>query len=287
VLGQAYSAVCYLFGKASSIPFVYAIHDEDTLEFVHTLQINGGEGIKRLFSELRKQNLLLIGCDMADWLSRFFIRLSNTRRLADNRTKHEFLIERQTEDGGGLTLFLERFSPDTWVFRDGARQFVAELARRWHERNPNPLPRPEEIAAQAMDSEPRPRAEDMIFVSYAHEDVAAARQLLASLQEIARTSPGSIRASSGPATTGCARSGWRFTVVTCSSPSSPQIPKVATKDSSVRSGRSRVSASGAYRAASSSSLSSSTTTTMDVPTTTGGYPTRSLQRNLDMRRAAN
>jgi hypothetical protein len=32
--------------------------------------------------------------------------------------------------------------------------------------------------------EPQPRAEDMIFVSYAHEDVAAARQLLASLQEI-------------------------------------------------------------------------------------------------------
>jgi len=182
VLDLTYSAVCYLFGKASVIPFVYAIHDEDTLEFVHTLQINGGEGIKRLFSELRKQNLLLIGCDMADWLSRFFIRLSNTQRLADNRTKHEFLIERATEDGGSLTLFLERFSPDTWVFRDGARQFVAELARRWHERNPNP--RPILSAPKPTPPEPQRRVEDLIFVSYAHEDIAAARQLHAGLQEI-------------------------------------------------------------------------------------------------------
>ena len=135
-LSSGYTAVCYLFGKASPSPFVFAIHDEDTLEFIHNLQINAAEGMKRLFSELRQQNLLLIGCNFADWLSRFFIRLANTQRLADNRSKREFLIEQSSDSSGSLTLFLERFSPDTWVFPGGAREFVAELARRWQERHP-------------------------------------------------------------------------------------------------------------------------------------------------------
>jgi hypothetical protein len=181
VLSPTYSAVCYLFGKASATPFVFAIHDEDTLEFIHTLQIDAGEGIKRLFSELRKQNLLLIGCDMADWLSRFFIRLSNTQRLADSRSKHEFLIEHLAQGGSSLTLFLERFSPDTWVFPGSAREFVTELARRWHQRNPQPTTRSHEIT---IAPQPPPRMEEAIFVSYSHTDLAAARQLFAGLREI-------------------------------------------------------------------------------------------------------
>src|SRR5215813_1843417 len=112
VRSSGYTAVCYLFGKASPSPFVFAIHDEDTLEFLHTMQINAAESLKRLFSELRTQNLLLIGCNFADWLSRFFIRLANTQRLADNRGKREFLIEESADSSGSLTLFFERFSPD-------------------------------------------------------------------------------------------------------------------------------------------------------------------------------
>jgi len=60
VRSSGYTAVCYLFGKASPSPFVFAIHDEDTLEFLHNLQMNAAEGMKRLFSELRTQSLLLI-----------------------------------------------------------------------------------------------------------------------------------------------------------------------------------------------------------------------------------
>jgi hypothetical protein len=66
VRSSNYTAVCYLFGKASPSPFLFAIHDEDTLEFIHNLQINAAENMKRLFSELRIQNLLLIGCHFSD-----------------------------------------------------------------------------------------------------------------------------------------------------------------------------------------------------------------------------
>jgi hypothetical protein len=179
-LSSAYTAVCYLFGKASPSPFVFAIH-EDTLEFIHNLQINAAEGMKRLFSELRQQNLLLIGCNFADWLSRFFIRVSNTQRLADNRNKREFLIEQSSDSSGSLTLFLERFSPDTWVFPGSAREFVAELARRWQKKHPRSAPQAEEMTATVP---PRLRTEETFFISYSRTDLAAARQLFADLQKI-------------------------------------------------------------------------------------------------------
>ena len=178
---SGYTAVCYLFGKASPSPFVFAIHDEDTLEFIHNLQINAAESMKRLFSELRTQNLLLIGCNFADWLSRLVIRLSNTQRLADNRSKHEFLIEQSTDSSGSLTLFLERFSPDSWVFPGRAREFVTELARRWQEKHPRFAPRPDEMTAAVPA---RSRTDETFFISYSRTDLAAARQLFAGLQEI-------------------------------------------------------------------------------------------------------
>ena len=177
---SAYTAVCYLMGKASPSPFVFAIHDEDTLEFIHNLQINAAEGMKRLFSELRQQNLLLIGCNFADWLSRFFIRVSNTQRLADNRSKREFLIERSSDPSGSLILFLERFSPDSWVFPGSAREFVAELAQRWQERHPRSTSRPDEITEAATAA----RTDETFFISYSRTDLAAARQLSADLQKI-------------------------------------------------------------------------------------------------------
>ena len=107
-----YTAVFYLFGKADVAPF-YAIHDEDALEFPYTLQ--AGNGPERMFSQLRSRNLLLIGCNFADWLSRFFIRLSNLG-AAVFRSAHQEGISswaRRTCEDQELTVFLERFSQDS------------------------------------------------------------------------------------------------------------------------------------------------------------------------------
>jgi hypothetical protein len=175
---SGYTAVAYLFGRMSPSPFVFAIHDEDTLEFLHNLQLNASDGMKRLFAQLRQQSLLLIGCNFADWLSRFFIRLSNTQRLADARSKREFVIEPPGD--GSLTLFYERFSPDTWVYAGTAREFVAELARRWQERHPRSTARADD-ASVPISTQARA---DTFFVSYSRTDLAAARRLFASLQEI-------------------------------------------------------------------------------------------------------
>jgi len=180
-VSSGYSAVCYLFGKASPSPFVFAIHDEDTLEFIHTLQINGAETMKRLFSQLREKNLLLIGSSFPDWLSRFFIRIANTQRLADNRPKREFLIGPSSDEGGSLTFFLERFSPNTWLLPGDARQFAAELARRWREKHPQSAPAGDAAAPAAA---PRRRPGETFFISYSRDDLPIARRLFGALCDV-------------------------------------------------------------------------------------------------------
>jgi len=175
-----YTAVFYLFGKADVSPF-YAIHDEDALEFAYTLQ--AGNGPERMFSQLRSRNLLMIGCTFADWLSRFFLRMSNSDRLfSDQRTKKEFLVGEESSRDHDFTVFLERFSQDSRCYPVDARSFVSELYRRWSERNPasiaalpSPTPSPEASAAVPGGA---------VFISYASEDIGAAKKLFADLQKV-------------------------------------------------------------------------------------------------------
>lgn len=174
-----YTGVFHLFGKSDVAP-LYAIHEEDSLEFAYTLQ--AGNAPERIFSELRTRNVLLIGCNFADWLSRFFLRLSNSERLSsDQRTKKEFLVGDNT--GSEFIVFLQRFSQDSRYYAVSAPDFVAELFRRWTERNPAaaaPIASPNGRLADAPGTAPA----GAIFISYASEDVAAARTLFAGLAEI-------------------------------------------------------------------------------------------------------
>jgi len=171
-----YTAVFYLFGKSDVAPF-YAIHDEDALEFPYSLQ--AGDGPREVFAQLRNRNLLLIGCNFADWLGRLFIRLSNSDRLfSDQRTKREFLVGTETPKERDFIVFLEHFSQDSRCYPIDAREFVSELYRRWSKRNPSrshsaqmPI---QKLAEQTGD----------IFISYAHEDLPSARKLFEEVKEL-------------------------------------------------------------------------------------------------------
>src|SRR5258708_39362203 len=90
-----------------------------------------------MFLWMRSRYFLLFACNFADWLSRLFLRLSNSDRLfSDQRTKKEFLVGKETATDRDLTVFLERFSRDSRCYPVEARTFVDELYRRWSERNP-------------------------------------------------------------------------------------------------------------------------------------------------------
>ncbi|HTR13336.1 MAG TPA: toll/interleukin-1 receptor domain-containing protein [Roseiarcus sp.] len=177
---EKYRPVFYLFGRASSSPF-FAIDDEDVLEFIHSLQAEKGVRPERLLAELRQRHLLLIGCNFADWLSRFFIRLANQVRLSGDRPKKEFLIGDEVTLDQSLTMFLERFSHNTRVYRGDPKGFIAELLRRWTERHPQ---RVAPLATTHAQAPLQPSQAGGVFISYAHEDVDAALALSTELKKI-------------------------------------------------------------------------------------------------------
>jgi hypothetical protein len=167
-----FNAVFYMLGRASPSPY-FAIDDEDVLEYVYNLQVEQGRRPERMFAELRRCHLLLIGCTFADWLSRIFIRLANDFRLSGDRPKKEFLVGDEVAHDKGLTLFLERFSHNTRVYPGEARQFISELTSRWLERHPQTSVAG--VAEPPTRSTPPGAVE--IFLSYSHADIAAARTL--------------------------------------------------------------------------------------------------------------
>lgn len=133
-----------------------------------------------MLAELRRSHLLLIGCNLADWLGRFFIRLANQNRLSLDRTKKEFLVGDDLAHDKSLTLFLERFSLNTRVYPVDAKSFVAELLGRWRERRPQTLE-----PSEARPADPRGAGTSGgFFVSYAHQDLDAALALRSGLREI-------------------------------------------------------------------------------------------------------
>ena len=84
--GEAY--LLYLFGKCQRLP-VFAIHEEDVLEYAHNMIARGSNVPTAFLGELQARNLLFIGCRFPDWLSRFFLRITNKDRLSRERSKRE------------------------------------------------------------------------------------------------------------------------------------------------------------------------------------------------------
>jgi TIR domain/SIR2-like domain len=178
--GQLQRAVVYhLLGRLSASP-TYVLSDEDLLEFICALQ---SEHLtpEKLFHELEHSHLLLIGSDFSNWLARLFLRMAKRKRLSDPRDVTEVLADDHTPQDERLVSFLQQVSVRTRVYV-GAETFVAELHRRWMQRQ-----RPAGNAARSSAAPQRflPPAREMpehaIFISYAREDLPAVQRLKAGL----------------------------------------------------------------------------------------------------------
>jgi len=180
--------VYHLFGKLSSQPD-YVITDEDMLEFLHHMQSRSATA-EHLFDALRDNHLLFIGCAFPDWLSRFLLRIAKSRQLSLRRTEMELLVGSLANRDGDLVVFLRHFSPRTKVVSYSPAEFVGELAARYFSRaagsgsvRANP---PGGAATRSSDPRETGNANmtpGTIFISYAHEDQAAARRLRDFLEE--------------------------------------------------------------------------------------------------------
>lgn len=148
-----------------------AIHEEDALEYFYRFQDDSARRAPNLLTELRSHDLLLLGCNLPNWLARGFLRLANEMRLSSQDKKMEFFAA----DSQDLALnsFLARFDPNATVFPWSPEEFIVELEA---------LITPGSQAARTLSAvapaEPiRASAGPTVFVSYASDDAAAARRL--------------------------------------------------------------------------------------------------------------
>ena len=114
--------VYHLLGRISASAD-YAITEEDSLEFLYSMQAEA----KRphlLFDELKNKNVLIIGSSFPDWLVRFFIRIAKSGRLSTPRDVQEILVDKRLGQDKSLVLFLQHFSYRTQFFEGGQKGSV-------------------------------------------------------------------------------------------------------------------------------------------------------------------
>jgi hypothetical protein len=172
--------VYHLFGKLSSQPD-FVITEEDMLEFLHHMQARSSAA-EHLFDALRDNHLLFIGCAFPDWLSRFLLRIAKRRQLSLGRAEMEYLVGSMTNRDSDLVLFLRHFSQRTKIVSCSPAEFVGALSARYESRTASSLSSRNTPNAVAMPaSEGRETAAGMkpgaLFISYTHEDQAAALRL--------------------------------------------------------------------------------------------------------------
>jgi hypothetical protein len=173
--------VYHLLGTASVLPD-YVVCDEDLLEFLLGMQTKPDQA-PLLFDELKHNHLLILGCSFSDWLSRFFIRLAKGEQLSGERDHNEILVDAQSAQDKNLSMFFNRFSSSTKIIRDTPAVFVAELARRWHERHPEQALLPAaEPAAELPSAEAGEMEAGAVFLSYASDDVEAVERMKTALE---------------------------------------------------------------------------------------------------------
>ena len=167
--------VYHLFGKLAASP-VYSISDDDLLEYLFSLQSETRP--TRLFDELERNHLLVLGGNFSDWLARLFLRLAKRRRLSDPRDVLEILADDRSGKDRDLVLFLSSFSSRTMIFRGDEEAFAEELWRRWRERHPE-----RERLELKRDWMPPPEMPDgALFISYAREDAKAVQEIAQGLR---------------------------------------------------------------------------------------------------------
>jgi hypothetical protein len=169
-------AVYHLLGRLSAVPD-YAVTEEDTLEFVHSLQSENHRP-NLLLDEMRARSLLIIGSGYPDWLARFFLRVTKRERLLLARSKTDVVADSRAGTDIPLGSFLRAFSAQTKLYPNGALAFIDELSERWSEH----AGAAEEEGEPQDPGETSESPEHAIFISYASEDRTEATALAEALR---------------------------------------------------------------------------------------------------------
>jgi len=157
--------VFHLFGTISPNDNDFVVTEEDALEFFNSLQ--SAKRPTRLFDELNRKDLLVVGCRFPAWLVRSFIRMARGERLRLARGRTVFVVDTGAREDRALLDFLRVFRTRTEVVEhSGPVEFVDELHRRWTAIHPE-VGSPNAPVERATEGR---SPDDAVFLSYASED---------------------------------------------------------------------------------------------------------------------
>ncbi len=175
------TVVLNLFGQATPTP-QYAIHDEDTLEWLHALLSEWTSLPEWLVNPLKHHPMLFVGCDIPDWLGRFLLRMSSTSRLSMERDQQFFIVGNPISRDPALSTFFTTYCRKTLVQQLDMEPaaFAAELRARWEQQTADRPRAPIGLAGASAGvgvGNPSDADAPTIFISYMREDADAARRL--------------------------------------------------------------------------------------------------------------
>jgi hypothetical protein len=159
-----------LLGSRETCPN-WAVTVEGLVEFVLGLQSDKYRP-EALFDALKDHHLLAIGCQIPDWLGRFFLRSLREGPISAQQTAN-ILIEDAQDTDVAFEHYLELFSRKSFVVPGDAFAFVDELNRRWKERVGDAGAAPTE----AVPAPSPPASSGKVFISYSHADRRSAQEL--------------------------------------------------------------------------------------------------------------
>ena len=129
----------------------------------------------RLFDELSKKSLLILGASFDGWLARLFLRIAKGQ-LGSGSQAADYIADPKMSGDPGLVLFIRRLRQGTEIYSGGgAVEFVDKLHAKWIERYP--------LSADqgSFPSGPRANEPHAVFLSYAKEDAAEVARIKAAL----------------------------------------------------------------------------------------------------------
>ena len=171
------TCVYQLLGSRETCPN-WAVTADELVEFVLAM-FSEKYRPEQLFSALRDKHLLAIGCQIPDWLGRFFLRALRDGPISEQKGVN-VLVDDALEADPALGRYLQRFGKKALIVPGDAVGFVDELHRRWQLRVGDSAPprQPGVTAAPAAAAAALAiERAAKVFLSYAHDDGAIAQQL--------------------------------------------------------------------------------------------------------------
>ena len=170
--------VYQLLGSRETCPN-WAVTAEELVEFVLGM-ISEKYRPEQLFAALKDKHLLAIGCQIPDWLGRFFLRALRNGPIGEQKGSN-VLVDDAIEADAAFASYLQRFGKKALVVPGDAVGFVDELHRRWQARCGDDEPQAG-IGAQPAAPAAAPERAGMVFLSYAHDDGDIAQRLYEDLR---------------------------------------------------------------------------------------------------------